>query len=278
MELITKEKTRNTTFQKRKAGILKKANEFTILCDVDTLIIIYPPNSKEPEIWPENPEKIKKIIASYKSKKGESGRKTCDLKDFFEDRNKRIEDELIKAQKKNMEAKYSTWFDGLDKLNEVELKQFAKMLEDKERMVRANLAMILENKESMVRANLDYNKSVMNIQGPMFHNYMDPSLPSSHPNLNHHNQMMNGQLINRDHYDHGWFNDAAATSSSFIPMKREPMGYGYNPMYEGGVAYNNMINPWGYQPAMVPEFAMQETVSHVNNGVDKSVIDDPRRF
>ncbi|GJT51233.1 retrotransposon-related protein, partial [Tanacetum coccineum] len=49
MELIKKEKTRITTYHKRKLGILKKASEFSILCDVDTIMIITPPNSNEPE-------------------------------------------------------------------------------------------------------------------------------------------------------------------------------------------------------------------------------------
>nr|GFA30122.1 zinc finger, CCHC-type [Tanacetum cinerariifolium] len=49
MELIKKEKMRITTYHKRKLGILKKASEFSILCDVDTIMIITPPNSSEPE-------------------------------------------------------------------------------------------------------------------------------------------------------------------------------------------------------------------------------------
>nr|GEY18653.1 transcription factor, MADS-box [Tanacetum cinerariifolium] len=50
MELIKKEKTRITTYHKRKLGILKKASEFSILCDVDTIMIITPPNSIYPSI------------------------------------------------------------------------------------------------------------------------------------------------------------------------------------------------------------------------------------
>nr|GFB25334.1 agamous-like MADS-box protein AGL82 [Tanacetum cinerariifolium] len=114
MELIPKEKTRITTYRKRKRDIIKKASEFTILCDVDTVMIINPPKSNETEVWPENPDQIKKGIAFYKSKKGGTGKRTYNLNDFFQDRRKKIEDELMKARKKNMEAKYSTWFDALN--------------------------------------------------------------------------------------------------------------------------------------------------------------------
>nr|XP_043625829.1 agamous-like MADS-box protein AGL82 [Erigeron canadensis] len=93
MELIPKEKTRITTYQKRKRGMIKKAKEFSTLCDVNTVMFILPPDSNEPEVWPENPELIKKTIAFYKTKKGDSGKKTYALNDFFEDRKKKIKDE-----------------------------------------------------------------------------------------------------------------------------------------------------------------------------------------
>ncbi|CAI9287205.1 unnamed protein product [Lactuca saligna] len=260
MELITKEKTRNTTYHKRKQGIIKKANEFTILCDVNTVIIIYPPNSDKPEIWPDNPDQIKKAIASYKAKKDDNGKRTYNLNDFFEDRKKRIEDELLKARKRNMEAKYATWFDELDGLSEVQLRQFAMELENKENLVRRlefqkrsmQMTMTLPLQPLSSRFELE-NKQ------PIFH------YTGSHPSLDHV-QMMSHHRMN--HHDQlGWtFNDA--TTASFIPLKRELGAYGY-PVFEGGVVYDN-LNPWQFQPApvvqcgMTPEFATQELPSQVN--------------
>ncbi|XP_076956098.1 agamous-like MADS-box protein AGL82 [Bidens hawaiensis] len=207
MELIQKEKTRNTTYHKRKHGIIKKATEFTIICDVDTVMIIYPPNSDVPEIWPENPEKIKKTIASYKAKKGDTGKRSYDLHDSYEDRKKKIEDELVKARKKNIEAKYATWFDDLDGLSESQLRQFA---------------MGLENKENIVRAHLEFKKRNMNVQLPfMFDlenkmglNYQDRGAATGlHLGLDNGSVMKHG-VMNRDH---AWFGDASM-GGSYVPM------------------------------------------------------------
>nr|GEX19171.1 agamous-like MADS-box protein AGL82 [Tanacetum cinerariifolium] len=90
MELLPKEKTRITTYHKRKCGIIKKAREFTILCDVDTLMIINPPNSNETEVWPKNPDQIKKGIASYKSKKAKPEKELIILMTSFKTEGKRL--------------------------------------------------------------------------------------------------------------------------------------------------------------------------------------------
>ncbi|KAI3715624.1 hypothetical protein L6452_22610 [Arctium lappa] len=242
-----------------------QANEFTILCDVDTVIIVYPPNSNHPEIWPENPDQIKKTIASYKAKKSESGKRTYDLNDFFQDRKKKIEDELMKVRKRNMEAKYSTWFDELNGLSEGQLRQFA---------------IGLENKESIVRNHLELKKRTFNMQIP-FRFELENNQPGgihyvgSYPSLDQV-QVVNHQLMN---HDIGWFNDAAA-STSFIPLKHEMGSFGY-PMIDGGVIYDNS-NPWAFQPVMqcglMPELALQDP--HVNqdayDGVGDFVMDDHR--
>lgn len=37
---------RQTTFAKRKHGILKKANELSILCDIDIVLLMFSPTGK----------------------------------------------------------------------------------------------------------------------------------------------------------------------------------------------------------------------------------------
>ncbi|KAI3774454.1 hypothetical protein L1987_49011 [Smallanthus sonchifolius] len=242
MELIPKEKTRNTTYHKRKLGIIKKATEFTILCDVDTVIIIYPPNSDKPEIWPENPNKVKKIIAWYNAKKGDSGKRSYGLNDFFEDRKKKIEDELVKTRKKNMEARYSTWFDEFNALTESQLRQFAEWL---------------ENRENVVRADLEFRKRNIPVvfdQGGF--------------GVDHHGHVMNT-----------WgYGDVG----SFVPLKREPVGFAY-PVYDSGMvhAYDS-VNQWGFPGPVVhggvmQEFARMEQESLVGvSGVGEFVMNDHR--
>ncbi|KAK1417691.1 hypothetical protein QVD17_26825 [Tagetes erecta] len=265
MELIAKEKTRNTTYHKRKQGIMKKANEFTILCDVDTVIIIYPPNSDTPEIWPENHEKVKRTIDCYKSKKGETGKRTYDLNDFFEDRKKKLEDDLVKARKKNMEAKYATWFDDLDGFTEPQLRQFAMGLETKENVVRAHLESKKRNMSVQLPMMFDFENRnhVMNNQHVGNIQYPGLGLGSSS------DQVMMNQL----HYDRGWFG-ADVGMGSFVGLKMEQLGYGY-PVFDGGVTYDG-ANQWGFQvgPEVTSEFVREEDGIEVGNGVGDFVVDD----
>ncbi|OWM91274.1 hypothetical protein CDL15_Pgr000218 [Punica granatum] len=63
LELIGKEKSRRVTFEKGKSSLLKKAKEFSILCGVDTCVLIYgtPAISDRLdvlEIWPPNPDEV----------------------------------------------------------------------------------------------------------------------------------------------------------------------------------------------------------------------------
>nr|GEV29901.1 transcription factor, MADS-box [Tanacetum cinerariifolium] len=187
MELIKKGKTRITTYHKRKLGILKKASEFSILCDVDTIMIITPPNSSEPE----------------------------------------IEDDLMKARKKNIEAKYSTWFDVLDSLSEHQLRQFVDTLEPK---------------ENEAKTRLEFMKRSMNINYPYMLNFGNKPTMIHFPGLglglgNPNPELDDVQLMKPRHVMNHWFcNDAPSTS--YMPVKHEPVaGYGYQ-----GLVYDNNLN------------------------------------
>ncbi|OWM69475.1 hypothetical protein CDL15_Pgr013936 [Punica granatum] len=63
LKLIGKEKSRRVTFEKRKSSLLKKVNEFSILCGV---IIYGTPTINDrpdvPKICPPNPDEVARII------------------------------------------------------------------------------------------------------------------------------------------------------------------------------------------------------------------------
>ena len=42
---------RQATFGKRKNGILKKAHELSILCDIDLLLLMFSPGGKPSMLW-----------------------------------------------------------------------------------------------------------------------------------------------------------------------------------------------------------------------------------
>ncbi|OVA10793.1 Transcription factor [Macleaya cordata] len=77
MELIAKEKSRYTTFLKRKKGLKKKIYEFSTLCGVDACMILYAPKqgdrSIEPETWPNNLDETHRIIKRLQFLKGLDG-------------------------------------------------------------------------------------------------------------------------------------------------------------------------------------------------------------
>ncbi|CAA0807579.1 MADS-box transcription factor family protein [Striga hermonthica] len=156
MEFITKEKTRNTTFAKRKKGLIRKLDELTILCDVSACIIIYGPKNEtglsEPDVWPTDRDRAHRIIQSYRAKNNDSSSssKTYGLPDFWLDRLKKVEDELAKQRKKNMEARYPTWLDFMDYMPESGLRDFAAALSRKAEDVRSRIECMRGAKQGLI--------------------------------------------------------------------------------------------------------------------------------
>ncbi|KAG6753313.1 hypothetical protein POTOM_043367 [Populus tomentosa] len=120
MELIRKEKSRMLTFRKRKAGLLKKASEFSILCGVDACVIIFGPRQKNahqpvaPETWPPNSEEVRCIINRYKG--SDQPRRCYQVSDYLADKKKQIDSELARLHKRIVKAKYPAWDDRLNSL------------------------------------------------------------------------------------------------------------------------------------------------------------------
>lgn len=64
-EEIANEDRRNVTFRKRRDGLLKKANELSILCGVDVGIVIHRKEQSNAVLWPSPPifgERVQKFM------------------------------------------------------------------------------------------------------------------------------------------------------------------------------------------------------------------------
>uniref|UniRef100_A0A803KXU1 MADS-box domain-containing protein n=1 Tax=Chenopodium quinoa TaxID=63459 RepID=A0A803KXU1_CHEQI len=128
MEFIVKEKTRNATYGKRKKGLLKKAHELSILCNVPVCIIIYPykegKQSSEAEVYAfkgdlitesnamdlsraTDPMVAREMIDRYvRIPNEEKYKRALNLFDMFDEWTKKADQELSKLRHKNALVKY----------------------------------------------------------------------------------------------------------------------------------------------------------------------------
>lgn len=110
-------------------------HELTTLCDVKACAIIYNGSNEEPEIWPDNRDKVRELIDLYKS--NQPAGKTYSLSDFYNDKKRKVEEEIGVLRKRNNQAKYP--MQGFDMLNEAQLREFAALLGDKLKRVNSRI-------------------------------------------------------------------------------------------------------------------------------------------
>nr|XP_004250617.1 agamous-like MADS-box protein AGL80 [Solanum lycopersicum] len=129
VELIQDHKKRMNTSVKRKASLVKKISELSILCDIKACMIIYDEGNSNCEMWP---NEVKELINVYKDQPFEGRTKRGKtLSNYFKDEIKvekdldsRFDyfenDEKKKADAINVE-KYPTWDSRFDYLSQKEI-------------------------------------------------------------------------------------------------------------------------------------------------------------
>ena len=66
LQYIPHDSTRHHRFKKRLKGLMKKADELAILCDVKTCILVYDEGKAAPEVFPSQVEAVD-ILNQFKS-------------------------------------------------------------------------------------------------------------------------------------------------------------------------------------------------------------------
>ncbi|KAL5996883.1 hypothetical protein ACLOJK_007806 [Asimina triloba] len=163
MKLIEDPKARKLTFNKRKKGLMKKALEFSILCDVNTCFICYKKDSDQLITWPESLEAVKPIVRRYlmtskeERVKREIGLSLLDGKKVARGK-----------QKSTNQPMFPTWDDRLNSWSVPALHKLASILDEKIEMVSKRIQLLRSSNPCLVQSSRRCAVSKSNFPLPPF--------------------------------------------------------------------------------------------------------------
>ncbi|KAK3426320.1 hypothetical protein EUGRSUZ_F02794 [Eucalyptus grandis] len=176
LKLISNSRSRRTTFEKRKKGLMKKAGEFKTLCGVDTCVIINPIGISSDglvkmETWPPDRKEVERIVRRYQSEATDRrARHATGLHEFFASRKKKIDAELAKAHRANWEAKYPVSEEIFKDLSDPQLRSLLSAVDDRLEQAKTRLATMKEKRRvekaapnSSVGSNHDYSSPLISL-------------------------------------------------------------------------------------------------------------------
>uniref|UniRef100_A0A7N0T7Z5 MADS-box domain-containing protein n=1 Tax=Kalanchoe fedtschenkoi TaxID=63787 RepID=A0A7N0T7Z5_KALFE len=101
LAFIANDSARKATYKKRKRGLMKKVNELSTLCGIDSCAVIYSPYEAQPEVWPANPMSI--LGQFKKMPEMEQSKKMVNQESFLRQRIAKAKDQLRRQLKENRE-------------------------------------------------------------------------------------------------------------------------------------------------------------------------------
>ncbi|WCJ23140.1 MADS-box transcription factor 18 [Euphorbia peplus] len=264
MELLENERARMITFQKRKKGLMKNVEEFSILCKADICLIISGPmfNNRplDTETWPSDPTEIQRIIERYTSQSDER-KKNQDMSHVFESWTKKLSNEIAKLQK----PKFLTWDNCLDNLGINELHSISSSLEWKICAATYKILKIKSEVNDNIYLNYMFDNNLGIINSPPYSYQMSMGNPMIPINVN---PMISPRLMMLMMGNNENYSQIVGGSSSSNKVNREQVG-GSNydvgndqmlgNMIGSSVSYCDAITPHQYLSSMVPN------VSHQNH-------------
>lgn len=99
IEWIQDDAHRRSTFNKRKNGVVKKAEELHLLCGVETCVVIYGDGESPPEVWP-SWDKAAEMCRRFRiTPVHEAGPRTMNHVSFTEDRVQKLRKQIARMER-----------------------------------------------------------------------------------------------------------------------------------------------------------------------------------
>ncbi|PIA45944.1 hypothetical protein AQUCO_01600296v1 [Aquilegia coerulea] len=145
LEWIENNSTRRASFRNRKASLIKKLSELSILCGVDACAIINGPCDPKPEVWP-SPKEAQRVMNRFKTMpEMEKSQKMMNQESYLEQRIAKVKEKLKKQQFANREMEITDLMHqtltgkGLEDVRIEELADLAWVIDQKMKKIQGRI-------------------------------------------------------------------------------------------------------------------------------------------
>ncbi|KAL8097200.1 hypothetical protein AgCh_030352 [Apium graveolens] len=190
---IADEKKRKESLRKRKAGLLKKMSELTILCGMEAAVVVCNREDSEPTVWPSKEEAKATINKFLDRSEVERKSRSHNTKSLFAQKCKRLKNKAERLKERNdrriLQAQITSIYDGKIRIEDLDAEQRKKLSDfaDKRKEELQKHVKRLKRKEQQGANQAQAGASGQtNIGGVMQHNlssssFMRPTAPFSNP-------------------------------------------------------------------------------------------------
>ncbi|KAK6119381.1 hypothetical protein DH2020_046876 [Rehmannia glutinosa] len=171
---IPNERVRKSTLKKRLESLYKKANELSILCDVEMFIVIHNPNEGNSTLWPSQEKAMNGILKFLTFPEKERLKKMVLQEKFLSEKVQDMAETLLNLQNKNDETEMGFLMNQLiigktfDELDSGQLNGLYHFVDEKLKKLKNRSDEIDETRNSGPFARTSIIKPMDNMSGDMF--------------------------------------------------------------------------------------------------------------
>lgn len=104
LQWLSNSSSRRATFKRRRAGLLKKAEDLATLCNVKVCVVVYGDGETQPTVWPSNEVEAKQILTQFKEMPEVGSFKMAKNQETFLDaRGSKLNEQVRKLEHENHE-------------------------------------------------------------------------------------------------------------------------------------------------------------------------------
>lgn len=159
LEYITNDQNRNTSFNKRKKGLIKKVDELTTLCGVEGCAIVFGQYDHEPEVWP-SALGVQHVLAKFRLLPDlQQAINMENQESFTRERINKAKEKIRKMKQENREKEMTHMMfkcligEGPSNMDLVDLNEIRSLAAKKIQEIGSRIEALKKERESLAQAN-----------------------------------------------------------------------------------------------------------------------------